>query len=101
MRKGKLKFTQSLKTVKTAKLPQRIYDENKNQPHLTSAEWEYFVSVLGRNRISEMPHKNKSIGLDLGIKDLCITSDGKKYENPKTTRKYVEKAGKITKTVSP
>lgn len=24
----------------------------------------------------------------MGIKDLCITSDGRKYENPKTIKKY-------------
>jgi len=35
----------------------------------------------------EMPHTDKNIGLDLGIKDLCITSNGGKYENLKTTRK--------------
>ena len=35
-----------------------------------------------------LPSVNKTIGLDLGIKEFCITSDGDKYENPKTLRKY-------------
>lgn len=38
---------------------------------------------------------NKNIGLDLGTKDLCITSDGEKYENPKTIRKYEKKLVKL------
>lgn len=44
---------------------------------------KYFVSVLVETEQEEMPHKSKNIGLDLGIKDLCTTSDGEKYENPK------------------
>ena len=36
-------------------------------------------------------HIQKNIGLDLGIKDLCITSEGEKYENPKTIKKYERK----------
>ena len=31
----------------------------------------------------------------LGIKELCITSDGKKYENPKIIRKYEKKLVKL------
>ncbi len=38
----------------------------------------------------ELPHTNQNTGIDLGIKDLCITSDGKKYENPKTIKKMVK-----------
>jgi putative transposase len=47
----------------------------------------YFVSILVEDG-KELPQKpvvnpSKSIGLDLGIKDFCITSDGDKTENPK------------------
>jgi len=28
----------------------------------------------------ELPHINQNTGIDLGIKELCITSAGKKYE---------------------
>ena len=41
-----------------------------------------------------MPHTGKNIGLDLGIKDLCITSDGERHENPKTIKKYEKKLAK-------
>jgi putative transposase len=47
---------------------------------------KYFVSILVDNS-RELPSKpkvnpNKTIGLDLGIKDFCITSDGNKIYNP-------------------
>lgn len=41
------------------------------------------MSVLVETEHEELQHTDKNIGLDLGIKDLCITSDGEKYENPK------------------
>ena len=43
----------------------------------------------------ELAQTNQTIGLDLGIKDLCITSDGKKYENPKTIKKYERKLSRL------
>ncbi len=46
---------------------------------------KYFVSILVDNK-EELPKKkliteSTSVGVDLGIKDFCITSDGKKFEN--------------------
>lgn len=46
---------------------------------------KYFVSILVDNK-KELPKKKlmreeKSVGIDLGIKDFAITSDGKKFEN--------------------
>lgn len=48
---------------------------------------KYFISVLVDNQ-KELPNKKKikestAIGMDLGIKDFAITSDGKKFENQK------------------
>ncbi len=42
----------------------------------------------------------KQIGIDLGIKDLIITSDGEKYENPKTLCKYQDKLAKEQRLLS-
>jgi putative transposase len=46
---------------------------------------KYFVSILVDTKTVE-PHKREikestSVGVDLGIKDFAITSDGKKFEN--------------------
>lgn len=52
---------------------------------------KYYVSILVETEHEELPHTKHNTGLDLGIKDLCITSDGKKYENPKTIKKHERK----------
>ena len=51
----------------------------------------YFVSVLVEQEYLPLPTTGSAVGLDLGIKDLVITSDGKKYANPKTLAKYEKK----------
>ena len=49
---------------------------------------KYFVSITCEtNHIPYKKNKNE-VGVDLGIKDLAICSDGKVYENIKTTKKY-------------
>ena len=49
---------------------------------------KYYVSIIVETEHEKLEHANQKVGLDLGIKDLCITSDGKKYENPKVIKKY-------------
>jgi len=56
---------------------------------------KYFVSILVDTNI-EMPTKapikeNTTIGVDLGIKDFAITSEGGMFENPKNLRKAQRK----------
>ena len=51
----------------------------------------YFVSILVEQEYAPLPTTDSAIGLDLGIKDLVITSNGKKYANPKALAKYEKK----------
>ncbi|KEQ19231.1 RNA-guided endonuclease InsQ/TnpB family protein [Endozoicomonas numazuensis] len=48
----------------------------------------YFVSMLCDFEAKPMPIRNKTVGIDLGLTDLFITSDGKKSGNPKFTKRY-------------
>ncbi|MFR0756403.1 MAG: zinc ribbon domain-containing protein [Hominisplanchenecus sp.] len=48
----------------------------------------------------ELAHINQNTGIDLGIKELCITSAGKKYENPKIIRKYEKKLVKLQRQLA-
>ena len=48
----------------------------------------------------ELPHIKQNTGIDLGIKELCITSAGKKYENPKIIRKYEKKLVKLQRQLA-
>lgn len=52
---------------------------------------KYFVSVLVETEHIPMESTGCMIGIDLGIKDLLITSDGEKFDNIRTTKKYEDK----------
>lgn len=55
---------------------------------------KYFVSILVETEHDPLECRSGVVGLDLGIKDLVITSNGNKYENPKTLKKYEKKLAK-------
>lgn len=44
---------------------------------------KYFCSICCDYEIDEPEHTCECVGLDLGIKDLIVTSDGEKYDNKK------------------
>ena len=52
---------------------------------------EYFVSILVETEHKEFEKTGKKIGIDLGIKDFVITSDGFKYKNNRFTKAYAKK----------
>jgi len=54
----------------------------------------YFVSCLCEFEPTSLPTTAKKVGIDLGIKDLFVTSDGFKSGNPKHTAKYATKLAK-------
>lgn len=47
-----------------------------------------------------MKYTDNKVGIDLGIKDLLITSDGKKIDNLKLTKKYEKKLAKEQRKLS-
>lgn len=61
---------------------------------------KYYVSILVETEPVPLAHTDNKIGLDLGIKDLCITSDGHKFENPKTLKKYEKNLIKLQRALS-
>lgn len=52
---------------------------------------KFFVSILVETEHIKLSKTNKSIGIDLGLKDFVITSDGYKYKNNKYTKTYEKK----------
>lgn len=55
---------------------------------------KYFISILVNCENFQMKSTGAMVGIDLGIKDLVITSDGEKFENSKTLYKYEKKLAK-------
>lgn len=61
---------------------------------------KYFVSLLVEEVIKPFKKIKSKIGIDLGIKDVVITSSGFKSGNPKFTKKYENKLTKEQKRLS-
>ena len=88
-----------LKGVK-AKLHRKFSGQIKSATISQVPSGKYYVSVLVETEHMELPHTNQNTGIDLGIKDLCITSDGKKYENLKIIKKYEKKLEKLQRQLA-
>ena len=53
---------------------------------------KYFVSITSEvGEIQKLPKSDKSIGVDLGIKDFAVCSNGDKFDNPKHYHKLEKK----------
>ena len=60
----------------------------------------YFVSCLCEFEPTLLPVTDKKIGIDVGIKDLFVTSDGFKSGNPRHTAKYAAKLAKYQRRLA-
>ena len=60
----------------------------------------YFISVLYDTVDRAKLNNNKSIGIDVGIKDFAVLSDGKVFENQKYLKSSLRKLRVLQRTVS-
>ena len=95
---GKIKLPK-LKEVK-ARLHREYSGQIKSATVSQVSSGKYYVSVLVETEHKELAHTNHNIGIDLGIKDLCVTSDGKVYENLKIIKKYEKQLVKLQRQLS-
>lgn len=62
---------------------------------------KYYVSLCCTDvDIPILEKTNNVIGIDLGIKEFCITSDGEMIENPKYLKKSLDKLAKLQRELS-
>ncbi|MDE6021811.1 MAG: IS200/IS605 family element transposase accessory protein TnpB, partial [Ruminococcus sp.] len=62
---------------------------------------KYYVSICCTNvEIKPLPKTDVAVGIDLGIKNFCITSDGVTIENPKYLKKSIDKLAKLQRALS-
>jgi len=91
------KFKEGLKFIKHRELKGDI----KNATISRNPSGKYYVSILC---VVERPTKHKktgkNIGIDLGIKDFIVTSEGQRYCNPKLIKKYEKKLAKKQRILS-
>ena len=61
---------------------------------------KYYISLLVESEIKLLKESNRTIGLDLGINDLIVDSNGHKYKNHKYLTKSQEKLAKEQRKLS-
>lgn len=61
---------------------------------------KYFVSILVETEVQPLEKTGSSVGVDVGLKDFAILSDGTIYSNPKFFRRLEEKLAKEQRILS-
>lgn len=61
---------------------------------------KYFVSILVETEVEELPKTGSSVGIDVGLKDFAILSDGTVYKNNKYFRTLEKKLAKAQRILS-
>ena len=84
----KLPKLKSLVRIKLHRQPKGVIKSATISRHSSG---KYYISLLCKEEISELPKTNSAIGIDLGITDFAILSDGQKIDNNKFTSKMEKK----------
>lgn len=61
---------------------------------------KYYVSILSQVEYEPLQKTNAKVGIDLGLKDLIITSDGRRYSSNKFIKHYLKKLTKAQQHLS-
>ena len=88
-----------LKWIKT-KVHREFVGKIKSATISQAPSGKYFISILVETEHIPMESTGCMVGIDLGVKDLLITSDGEKFENIRTTKKYENKLAKEQRKLS-
>jgi len=61
---------------------------------------KYFISLLVETDVQSFPKTNGEVGIDVGLKDFAILSNGEVFENPKFLRNMEQKLIREQRTLS-
>ena len=88
-----------LKSVK-AKLHRKFSGKIKSATISQVPSGKYYVSILVEETIDILPKNDNKIGIDLGIKDFCINSNGEKFDNIHILKQYENKLAKLQRQLA-
>ena len=74
--------------------------ELRNVTISKSPTGKYFASILVKQELNPIPSSGKVVGIDLGLKDLMVLSNGQVINNPKWFRENQSKLKKHQKHLS-
>jgi len=84
-----------------AKVSTQVQGRILNATVSMSRSGKFFVSLCCTEvDVPQLLSTGAAVGLDVGIKDLVITSDGQKYDNPKYLRKAEKKLAALQRRLS-
>ena len=84
-----------------AKLHRKIDGKIKNATITKTASDKYYVSIIYESKDNiKAPKTDNKIGIDLGIKNLVITSNKEKYNNPCALKKYQDRLITLQRSLS-
>ena len=89
-----------LKSVVKIKLHRKIKGDIRSATISKHASGKYYVALLCKEDIQPMSKTNQSIGIDLGISDFAICSDGQKYDNHQFTHSLSQKLAREQRKLS-
>lgn len=61
---------------------------------------KYYVTIMAQVVVGDLEKTNLSVGIDLGLKDFVITSNGDRYSSNKFIKKYSKKLATMQKHLS-
>lgn len=84
-----------------AKISRSIQGRIINATVSRTKSGKYFVSICCADvEIQRLKPSNREVGIDLGIKDFAITSDGEKIANPKYLKKSLRRLKMLQRRLS-
>ena len=83
-----------------AKLPRKINGLIKSATISCTPSGKYYVSLLVETIVNELPKTQSNIGIDLGLTDFIVLSDGSKVANPKFLSKLQGKLAREQKVLA-
>ena len=95
---GKIKLPKLswVRFAQSQKIKGRILNVTVRQ----NANQKYFISVLTEEIIKPLPKTHSSIGIDLGLTDFAILSDGVRINNPYFTKRQAQKLAREQRKLS-
>ncbi len=88
-----------LKWIKS-KIHRKFTGKIKSATISQNPSGKYFISILVDTENTQLPKNNNKVGIDLGLKEFAITSDGELISNPKYLRKSEKRLSKLQRDLS-
>jgi putative transposase len=97
-------FTAKLPLIGNVRMFEKLRFKGKIQSGVvsrTADKWFLSISVeVGNKKKRPQAKRNKMVGVDIGIKDFAVTSNGERFEGPKALRNNLKRLRRESKSLS-